>query len=142
MAAGLGLQLISLGVFFTPSRTPQPIPMARAVARALGIDLSPAETMPLRYQAAVSAWRRHVVDTRRHAKAWRYAAVASMALCVGLAGALSLALIHPAIALQVAESGSMTRVSAHATSVPFEGATVTSAPTLPKWLWQGAAAHD
>jgi type IV secretory pathway TrbF-like protein len=116
--------------------------MTHAVARALGIDLSPAETMPLRYQAALSAWRRHVVDTRRHTKAWRYAAVASMALCVGLAGALSLALIHPAIALHVAESGSMTRVSAHATSVPFEGATVTSAPTLPKWLWQGAAAHD
>jgi hypothetical protein len=106
MAVGLALQLISLGVFFTPTRTPQPIQMTHAVARALGIDLSPAETMPLRYQAALSAWRPHVVDRRRHAKAWRYAAVASMALCVGLAGALSLALIHPAIALHVAESGS------------------------------------
>jgi hypothetical protein len=142
MATGLGLQFISLAVFFAPTPTPQPVPMAHAVARALGIEPSTAEIIPSHYREALSAWRRHVADARRQATAWRFAALASMALCVGLAGALSLALIHPAIALHVAESGSMTRVSAHATSVPFEGATVTPAPTLPKWLWQGAAAHD
>ena len=36
MAAGLGLQLIALGVFFAPKRRLQPAPMAHAVARALG----------------------------------------------------------------------------------------------------------
>jgi hypothetical protein len=101
MASGLGLQLVSLGVFFAPTRTPQPVPMAHAVARALGIDPSSAETMPSRYREALTAWRRHVVDARRQATAWRFAAVASMALCVGLGGALSLPLIRPAVALHV-----------------------------------------
>jgi hypothetical protein len=106
MAAGLGLQLVSLGVFFAPARTPQPVPMAHAVAWALGIEPSTAENMPSHYREALSAWRRHVVDTRRQAKAWRYAAVASMVLCVGLAGALSLAVIRPATALHMVDQPS------------------------------------
>ena len=41
MAAGLGLQLIALGVFFTPKRRLKPAPMAHAVARALGFGEAP-----------------------------------------------------------------------------------------------------
>jgi MFS family permease len=101
MAAGLALQLISLAVFFTPKGRARPMPMAHAVARALGIDASAAQSMPSHYRDALSVWRRHVAQTRRQATAWRFAAVASMALCVGLGGALSLALVRPAVALHV-----------------------------------------
>jgi MFS family permease len=104
MGAGLALQLIALAVFFTPKPTARPIPMAHAVARALGIDASAVKSMPSQYRAALSAWRRHVAQTRRQATAWRFAAVASMTLCVGLAGALSLSLIRPAVALHAVES--------------------------------------
>jgi MFS family permease len=103
LAAGLAVQLVGLAVFLAPRRRPQPMPMALAVARALGVDSSIRAAMPARYAAALSAWRQHVVRTRRHAKAWRFAAVASIALCVGLAGALSLALIRPAVALHVVQ---------------------------------------
>jgi MFS family permease len=41
MAAGLGLQLIALGVFFTPRRRLTPTPMAHAVSRALGFSEAP-----------------------------------------------------------------------------------------------------
>jgi len=85
--------------------------MAHAVARALGIDASAAEAMPSQYKAALSAWRRHVAQTRRQATAWRFAAVASMTLCVGLAGALSLALIRPAVALHAVESSTFSHMA-------------------------------
>jgi MFS family permease len=104
MGAGLALQLISLAVFFTPKRRARPIPMAHAVARVLGIDASAVESMPAQYRAALSMWRRHVAHTRKQATAWRFAALASMTLCVGLAGALSLALIRPAVALHAVEN--------------------------------------
>jgi MFS family permease len=144
LAAGLALQLISLNVFFAPKRRAQPTPMAHAVARALGIDASAAEIMPSHYRAALSAWRRHVAHTRRQAAAWRFAAVASMTLCIGLGGALSLALVRPAVAFHLVEASPAGRISAEATSVPFEGATLTAgaAPDLPAWLWQRAAAYD
>ena len=104
LAAGLGLQLIALAVFLAPKR--------QTAADARWLTLSPGRwasirpsltSMPARYRAALSAWRRHVAHTRRQATAWRFAAVASMALCVGLAGALSLALIRPAVALHVVQ---------------------------------------
>jgi hypothetical protein len=104
MAAGLALQLISLAVFFTPKGRTRPMPMAHAVARALGIDAPAAQSMPSHYRDALSVWRRHVAQTRRQATAWRFAAVASMALCVGLGGALSLALVRPAVALHVLQN--------------------------------------
>jgi MFS family permease len=112
LAAGLALQLVGLAVFFAPKRRVQPIPMAHSVARALGVHQSAAESMPSHYRAALSAWRRHVAQTRRQATAWRFAAVASMGLCVGLAGTLSLALIRPAVALHVVEGNPLTSESA------------------------------
>jgi transposase len=106
MAVGLGLQLIALGVFLAPSRRSKQMPMAFAVARVLGFDPSiAAAAMPLHYASALLAWRRHVADTRRQATAWRFAAVASMALCLGLAGSLFLALSAPAIALHLVQGG-------------------------------------
>jgi MFS family permease len=111
MAAGLGLQLVSLGVFFAPKSRAQPVPMAHAVARALGIDASAAESMPSQYKSALSAWRRHVTHTRRQAMAWRFAALASITLCVGLAGALSLALIRPAVALHAVENSTFSHMA-------------------------------
>jgi MFS family permease len=144
MAAGLALQLISLAVFFAPKRRAQPLPMAHAVARALGIDASAAESMPSQYKAALSAWRRHVAQTRRQTTAWRFTALASMTLCVGLAGALSLTLIQPAVAFHLVNGSPSVRISADAASMPFETATPTAgaAPALPRWLWQRATAHD
>jgi MFS family permease len=38
LAAGLALQLVGLAVFLAPRRRPQPVPMALAVARALGVE--------------------------------------------------------------------------------------------------------
>jgi hypothetical protein len=111
MATGLGLQLFALGVFLTPRRQSKQMPMSIAVTRALGLDPSIAAAMPAHYTAALSTWRRHVVDTRRQVAAWRYAAVASMALCVGLGGALSLALIRPAVALQAVENTTVFRMT-------------------------------
>jgi hypothetical protein len=143
LAAGLALQLISLAVFFTPKRRAQPISLAHAVARALGIDSSGAESMPPQYVTALSAWRRHVAHTRRQVMAWRLAAVASMALCIGLAGALSLTLVRPAVAFHLVEGSPSTRISADVTSIPFEGATGRlPSPALPEWLSRRAVAHD
>jgi MFS family permease len=144
LAAGLALQLLGLAVFLAPRRRPQPMPMALAVARALGVDPFIAAPMPACYAAALSAWRQHVVRTRRQASAWRFAAVASMALCVGLGGALSLTLVRPAVAFHLVEGSPATRTSADVTSIPFEEATpaADAVPALPAWLWQRAAVHD
>jgi MFS family permease len=130
MAAGLVLQLVGLAVFFAPKRRAQPIPMARAVARALGIHPSAAEIMPSHYRAALSAWRRHVAHTRRQATAWRFAAAASIALCVGLAGALSLALIRPAVALHVVDGSPLTGKS--------DGASSATKATMPLFPWESS----
>jgi predicted MFS family arabinose efflux permease len=144
LAAGLGLQLVGLAIFLTPMRRPQPMPMGVAVARALGVDPSIARAMPAPYAAALSAWRKHIVHTRRQATAWRFAAVASMALCVGLGGALSLTFVRPAVAFHPVEDCPATRTSADVTSTPFEGATpaADAAVALPRWLWQRAAVDD
>jgi hypothetical protein len=83
------------------------------------------------------------VHTRRQATAWRFAAVASMALCVGLGGTLSLTLVRPAVALHLVKASPATRISADVTSMPFEGATPAGVvPARPGWLWQRAAPHD
>jgi MFS family permease len=144
MAAGLALQLISLAVFFAPERSARPIPMARAVASTPWIDASAAGMMPAHYRAALSAWRRHVAQTRTQATAWRLAAIASMALCAGLGGGLSLTLVRPAVAFNLVEGRPSTRTSADVTSIAFEGATqaASTVPALPGWLWQRAPAHD
>jgi MFS family permease len=105
MATGLALQLIGLGVFLTPKRRPQPMPMGVAVARVLGVDPFIAMAMPAPYAAALSAWRKHVVQTRRQATAWRFAAIVSVSLCVSLAGALSAMLVRPAVAFHYSAAG-------------------------------------
>jgi hypothetical protein len=60
--------------------------------------------MPAHYAAALSAWRRRVMDARRQATAWQLAAAVSMLLCVGLASLLLLTPTHDAVALQVVQS--------------------------------------
>jgi hypothetical protein len=99
MAAGLGLQLIALGVFFTPERRVKPAPMAHAVARAMGFGHAPLPIarpvyMPWTYQEEL---------VRRQRAAWRFAATASAVLCVSLAAMLSMAISRPAIALHLIE---------------------------------------
>jgi hypothetical protein len=111
MATGLALQLIALGVFLAPRQKAPQMPMAVAVARALGFEPSIAAAMPAHYAAALSAWRQHVRDIRRQTAAWRYAAAASMALCAGLVGALSMAL-RPAEAFHVVLGDPPSRMSA------------------------------
>jgi MFS family permease len=144
MAAGLALQLVGLAIFLTPKRRPQPMAMGVAVARALGVDPSIARAMPAPYAEALSAWRKHIAHTRTQATAWRFAAVTSMALCVGLGGALSLTLVRPAVAFHLVERSPSTRIPAVVTSMPIEEATPAAGavPRLPGWLWQRAAAHD
>jgi hypothetical protein len=90
LATGLALQLIGLGIFLTPRRRARPMPMGVAVARMLGVDPSIKFAMAEQYAAALSAWRCHVVRTRRQATAWRFTAVASMALCTALCASLLL----------------------------------------------------
>jgi MFS family permease len=107
MAATLGLQLIALGVFLAPRRQQKGIPMAVAVARALGFDPSIAAAMPAQYGVALSAWRRHVVDTRKQATAWRLAAAASVMLCAVLTVYLFIILTRPAVALHVLQGTGM-----------------------------------
>jgi hypothetical protein len=99
MAAGLGLQLVALGVFFTPRRRVKPAPMAHAVARAMGFGQAPLPIarpvyMPWTYQEEL---------VRRQRAAWRFAAAASAVLCVSLAAMLSMAISRPAIALHLIE---------------------------------------
>ena len=119
MAVGMGLQLISLGWFFTaPRRRPQ-TSMADAVTRMLGLD-PPLVVMPAQYRTALSAWTQHVEHARRQARAWRFAAVGSGVLCAGLAASLSLTLPRAAIALYAMESSSSARAD-RATAMTDEG---------------------
>jgi hypothetical protein len=53
-----------------------------------------------------------------------------MALCVGLAGTLSLALIRPAVALHVVEGNPLTSKS--------DGALSATKPTIPLLPWESA----
>jgi MFS family permease len=99
MAAGLGLQLIALGVFFLPQLRPHPAPMARAVARVLGLAQPSLQTV----RPVYSSWTHQVELARTQRAAWAFAAAASAALCVGLAAALSIAISRPAVALHVIE---------------------------------------
>jgi MFS family permease len=99
MAAGLGLQLIALGVFFAPMRRLKPAPMAHAVARALGFSQAP---LPI-VRPAYASWTYQAELARRQRAAWAFAAAASAALCVGLAATLSMTISRPAVALHVIE---------------------------------------
>jgi MFS family permease len=127
MAAGLALQLVGLGIFLTPKRRPQPMPMGVAVTRALGLDPSIVAALPAPYAAALSAWRKHVVHTRRQATGWRLAAAGSMTLCVGLAGSLFIALNSPAVALH------QSTMAAHMTS---DAGTASLLAGAAEWLHQ------
>ena len=99
MAAGLGLQLIALGVFFAPKRRLQPAPMAHAVARAMGFGGAPTRIVRPGY----SSWTHEAEVARRQRAAWAFAAAASAALCLGLAATLSITISRPAVALHVIE---------------------------------------
>jgi MFS family permease len=111
MAAGLGLQLIALGVVFTPARRLQPAPMAHAVARAMGFGEAP---LPIA-RPVYASWTYQAEIARRQRAAWAFAATASAALCVGLAATLVITISRPAVALHVIEmsrpSGSRIDVS-------------------------------
>jgi nitrate/nitrite transporter NarK len=103
MAAGLGLQLIALGVFCAPRRRLTPAPMARAVARAMGFGEAPLRIV----RPAYASWTHEAELARRQRAAWAFAAAASAALCVGLATTLSITISRPAVALHVIQlSGS------------------------------------
>jgi hypothetical protein len=99
MAAGLGLQLIALGVFCAPRRRLKPAPMAHAVARALGFGGASSRIAVPVY----SSWMHQAELARRQRAAWAFAATASAALCLGLAATLSITISRPAVALHVIE---------------------------------------
>jgi MFS family permease len=104
MVAGLGLQLIALGVFFTPGRRLKTAPMAHAVARALGFGQAP---LPIA-RPVYASWTYQAELARRQRAAWAVAATASAALCVGLAATLLITISRPAVAfhiIEVAEPG-------------------------------------
>jgi hypothetical protein len=97
MAAGLGLQLIALGVFFTPGRRLKPAPMAHAVARAIGFGQAP---LPIA-RPVYASWTYQAELARRQRAAWAFAATASAALCVVLAATVLITISRPAVALHV-----------------------------------------
>ena len=97
MAAGLGLQLIALGVFITPKRRLKPAPMAHAVVRALAFGQAP---LPI-VRPVYASWTYQAVLARRQRAAWAFAATASATLCVGLAATLLITISRPAVALHV-----------------------------------------
>jgi hypothetical protein len=99
MAAGLGLQLLALGLFCAPRRRPRPTPMTVAVARAMGFCGSP----PVTVRPIYASWTYQADLARRQRAAWAFAAAASAALCMGLAATLSIAIARPAVALHVIE---------------------------------------
>jgi MFS family permease len=99
MAAGLILQLVALGVFFTPKPRRRAAPMAHAVVRALGFSGAPSRIV----RPAYSSWTHQAEIARRQRAAWRFAAAASAALCAGLAATLSITISRPAVALHVIE---------------------------------------
>jgi MFS family permease len=99
MAAGLGLQLVALGVFLAPGPRLKPAPMALAVARAMGFGGAPARIV----RPAYASWTHQAELAHRQRIAWRFAAAASAALCLGLAAALSMTISRPAVALHVIE---------------------------------------
>jgi MFS family permease len=99
LAAGLGLQLIALGVFFTPERRLKPAPMAHAVARALGFGQAP---LPI-VRPVYASWTYQAELARRQRAAWAFAAAASAALCMGLAATLLISISRPAVAFHVIE---------------------------------------
>jgi hypothetical protein len=104
MAAGLGLQLIALGVFLAPKSRLRPAPMAHAVDKAVGFGQA-----PLRIARPVYvSWTYQAELARRQRAAWRFAAAASAALCVALAAMLSTMISRSAVALHLIE------VSGHA----------------------------
>jgi MFS family permease len=110
MAIGLALQVASLAWFFGPKRRRPAAHMAHAVAHAFGSRPSPVPVLPTPYAEAQSAWNQHIHQTRRQARAWRFAAAASVTLCAGLAAALSLSMSRPAVALRVADGGIAARL--------------------------------
>ena len=115
MAAGLGLQLVALGVFFAPKRTPAADANGSRCRQSAGRRsigrCGHAIAVHIRTLGVETACR----HTRRQATAWRFAAVASMALCVGLAGALSLALIRPAVALHAVQNSTFSHMAPNGT---------------------------
>jgi hypothetical protein len=133
MAAGLGLQLLALGVFCAPRRRLRPTPMAVAVARALGYHMaSIAPASP----AGVAAWAQHVRLLRTYATGWRLAACAATVLCVALSALLSSAMDRTGVALYVADNdqGPAVRSSLNVTATvaaPVVQAAAFSAPSLP-----------
>ncbi len=105
MALGLALQVASLAWFLIPKRRRPATHMAHAVARAFGSSVSPVAVLPTPYAKASSACNQHIHQAHRQAKAWRFAAAASMTLCAGLAVSLSLSMSRPAVALHLAAGG-------------------------------------
>src|SRR5581483_9735445 len=109
MALGLALQIATLAWFLSPKRRRPAAHMAHAVARAFGSSPSPVAVLPTPYAKALSTWNQHIHQTRRQARAWRFAAAASVTLCAGLAASLSLSMSHPAVALHMAAGGDAAR---------------------------------
>ena len=130
MGVGLVLQLATLTWFLACKRRQQKTLMAHAVARLLGLNPSPPVALPAAYRAALTAWTHHVKHARRQATAWRFAAAASMALCAGLAGSLSLALTRPAVALHIIDSDSLDRASADRALSLMKATMPTSSPSV------------
>jgi len=111
MSVGLVLQLATFAWFLMFKRRQPETLMAHVVTRLLGLSPPPQVAVLPAYRRALSVWTQHVEHTRRQAPAWRFAAAASVALCAGLAGSLSLALTRPAVALHVVQSGASSRIS-------------------------------
>ncbi|MBX9591699.1 MAG: MFS transporter [Hyphomonadaceae bacterium] len=80
-------------------------PLVRRAQHALSASASIRRHVgkPTAYALALAAWRREAAQARQHAASWRMAAAASLILCTGLAGALSMTLSRSAAARHFVE---------------------------------------
>jgi MFS family permease len=133
MAAGLGLQVLAVAVFFAPARRPQPAPMAHAVARVLGFKRSPSLTA----RPVCVSWAQHLEIARRQRASWALAAVVSTALCVTLAAMLSMVISRSAVALHLIDisghaSGGTESLRHHPTRTPEPASAIRTDPDRPR----------
>ena len=111
MATTLVLQLAALAWFASCQRRLPAPAMARAASRSLaGRRMAGDSDTP--YTTAAAAWTQHLDLVRKQAMSWRFAAVGSAMLCLGLTAALSTTINRPAVAVHILEVDRSAHVSA------------------------------
>jgi hypothetical protein len=142
MAVTLALQIVALAWFVaSPLRLPLP-----EFARSLREFLDTAQSRPaiptVPYKRLRLARAQHAQFSRKQAAGWRFAAVASATLTLGLAAALSIAINRPAVAIHVVEAAGTAEVTYDfrqgSIGTPIGGPAVTQAAPTMGWPSESA----